>query len=507
MTRNKILFVQPFLLEKTHLSHEILIWSVYIENYLKTRNENLLFDLLYLPEEKKEKKINITSFNEKERFFSQMSPLVSDLNFGIDKNTIICISGTTSNHYLSSKLIAEYFQADFPETVQIFGGAHASACPNDFDYDNSPIDYVIKGEGEKSMHELINNNVKKQDKPVILPNNPIRDLNDLPPIEFSIFDKYIEKFNHLSISLSRGCPFSCNFCMEKGLSNSERSVKGWKAYSPRRAIQEVNSMIKFGKEHAIKIFGFYDPTFGLNKKWLLSFLDSFNFNEDDFSYCWVETRLDILNRELIKKFQQKRFFLMYGLESYSDNMLKIMNKCVNPREYLNKFEEIYNVHKEINAKLTFNILMNHPGETQESYAITYDRLEKLEKENDLDFFYFNIRFYHHFPGTVLYNKSNEFEKNYGTKIYFPEWWKNESLLKLGAYCVRPSRTLSLKESIDIYTERYIKLNELALMMMKKKRPANFLARGFELKKGNKFLNEHRIELHQFIDENITVNNP
>ncbi|MHA1292640.1 MAG: B12-binding domain-containing radical SAM protein [Promethearchaeota archaeon] len=494
-----VLFIQPFVLENEHLTNEILIWYVYLENFLKSRFSNLEFDLLYLPIEKNLNKLRINSFQDFNNFSLQMEDLCNKIKFELDSNTIICISGTTSHHFLSSKLIADFLQKYFPSSIIIFGGAHASAKPLDFNYQGSPIDYIIMGEGEIPLYNLINKNLKKQKIPIVISNNPVPSLNDLPLLDLSILDKYIKYFNHLSISLSRGCPFNCNFCMERNLTPTTNKIKRWRTYTPSRAIEEVKSMIKYGEKNNIKEYGFYDPIFGLNRTWLKKFLEKFHFPE--MSYAWIETRLDVLNEELIKEFHIKRFHLMYGLESYSKKMLSIMNKTHNPTEYLNKFEKIFEIHKKFENIFALNILCNHPGETKNTYNETFKRLENIVLNDYSNSVYLNIRFYHHFPGTKLHNNFNFFEKKYGAIAYYPEWWRYEDLLKYGAYCIRPSFNLSLRESIEIYTESYKTLEKSNLYKLKEKKPPNLLKQAILIKNEINTLNQKREHLFTFLNEN------
>ena len=64
----KVLFIQPFVLDKEQLSNLLLVWSIYLENYLKSKREDLSSDLLYLPIEKKEGIVDINFFEEREKF-------------------------------------------------------------------------------------------------------------------------------------------------------------------------------------------------------------------------------------------------------------------------------------------------------------------------------------------------------------------------------------------------------------------------------------------------------
>ncbi|MHA1757987.1 MAG: hypothetical protein ACTSVV_14535, partial [Promethearchaeota archaeon] len=146
----QILFIQPFVLHRDVLTDEFLIWPVYLENFLKNKLDGLKFDIIFFPAERKKSGFDLKSYKNIEKFYLQMDKYISELTFEPNSNTLICLSGTTSHQYLSVKIIAEYFQQYFPGSIIAFGGTHATVCPNDFDYDNSPIDYIFLGEGEKT---------------------------------------------------------------------------------------------------------------------------------------------------------------------------------------------------------------------------------------------------------------------------------------------------------------------------------------------------------------------
>lgn len=495
-----ILFIQPFVLHPEHLTDEILIWEVYLENFLHEKLPKLNFELIYLPVEKDRGRIRIESFTQKEQFFEEMDRLVYELSISLEKKTICCISGTTSHHFLSSKLIAEYFQDRYPEMILVFGGAHASASSSDFNYSNSPFDYVIQAEGEIPLYKLIKSVPKKRNEPIILDPHPFPDLDQLPILDFKIFNKYLEQgaFNRLSISLSRGCPFNCHFCMEKSLLVND--IKTWRTYTPKRSIKEVKRMIECGNHYGIKDFGFYDPTFGLNKKWLNSFLNGLEF-QDSFSHAWIETRLDITTEKLLRKLYKKKFYVMYGLESYDYGMLKIMNKTQNPKRYLEKFESLYKNHLTSEIPFMINLLINHPGETSESLKNTFNRMDTMVRDDKIEpYLIQNIRYYHHFPGTHAYNHFEFYGKRFGASEYLPGWYKNEGDLRFGPYCVKASQNLSLRESFLKYTNRYIEIEKLNLQNIRSLKPTNAVSRAMRGKNAIRNLTKRKDLLFSYLDQ-------
>ena len=286
--------------------------------------------------------------------------------------------------------------------------------------------------------------------------------------------------------------------MEKGLSEG-KTIKSWRSYNPERAVQEVASMIKYGSKHGIKAYGFYDPIFGMNKKWLNDFLDRYDFG--NMTYAWIETRLDIVNEELLDKLDCNNFNTMYGLESFSKEMLTIMNKTSNPTSYLQKFKYIFKIYKQSGRLFMINVLVNHPGETSQSYKETFDMLRKMTVDDDIDPITFNIRFYHHFPGTRVYNNFNQFNEKHGSVAYFPEWYKDENLLEFGPYCVRPSSGLSLRESFKTYTVLYQELLKEYIQVIKNKgKSKDAIGKILIAKRQIRALDDKMEKFFRFLDE-------
>lgn len=448
-----VLFIQPFLIDFIHPCkidsnlQDMFIWPVYLENFLKNKIPNLNSDLLFLPIEKANGKIKIDSIKEKKAFYSQMDKLTSNLNFEIDKCTTICVSVPSSFHYLSSKLIAEYLQDVFDSSVLIFGGTHTTARPDDFKDEGSPIDYIVIGEGEIALYEIIRNSFKKQKSPEIIVGQAIQNLDELPPLDISIYGKYAQSLPHISISLSRGCPYRCNFCMEKEISKNNKT-KIWRAYSPRRAIQEIKHIVDFATLHNVNSIPthFTDPIFGMTKKWLNNFLLLYDFELDSM---WVESRVDILDEKLITKLQKRHFYLMYGLENCSPQMLRLMNKTNNPIRYLEKFRNLFKIHQKQDYSCFINIMLNYPGESEKTILESLENFKDIINTTRFYNFQFGQFMYEHFPNTEVYNNFSYYKQKFGSISYFPEWWKDEGTL-FGAYGVKASRDLPLQQSLNLF---------------------------------------------------------
>lgn len=501
----KILFIQPFSLLETHFSDVLLVWPFYLENFLKSKLGIMKYDLIYLPCEQKKNKITIKNFSnqEIEAFYSQMDSLIEEVDFLIDHTTLICISCTFSHLYIPTKIIAKYFNELYPSSPIVVGGTHVSVCEMDF-MNNEAIDYLIQGDGERSLYELIRNNPHKNTLPKLLPKSFINDLNNTPELDFSSLSigKYIDQFTQLAINISRGCPFKCYFCIENTLAQERTNPKKWRTYSPKRAVKEVNSMVKYGSEHNIEIYGFVDSIFGFNQKWLESFLDK--LNPENASSFWVETRLDILSEKILKKLQKKRFFNWYGLEHTDYEMLINMNKTTNPSRFLEKFWSILEIHKKLNYFCQINLLLLHPGETKRSISHLFNNLEELLMKNYNDLISFNIRRFHNYPGSFISNNIPFFAEKFGTEVhpFSMNWWLNEDLQiqKYGEYCIKPSHRLSIRKGIEIWTDKYKQLigHEMERLKNHKDRFAS-IQKAVKYKQESNLLESKRTEFLKFLD--------
>ncbi len=99
-------------------------------------------------------------------------------------------------------------------SIFIAGGPHPSACPEET---LGAFDYVVLGEGEKTLPELIyalQNGMdishtkgiayKEDNKIIFTEKREHVNLDDYPPFDPNVM--------HSSIEITRGCPFSCAYC-------------------------------------------------------------------------------------------------------------------------------------------------------------------------------------------------------------------------------------------------------------------------------------------------------
>ena len=182
----------------------------------------------------------------------------------------------------------------FPQTITIASGLWYSA-----DYErqmrlNPSIDYILIGEGEVTLEELLMNlrdkNKDMRDIPglvhrqkdgtiVVGPHRGlIPDLNTLPMPAYDLFpmDKYVghtywKPFAELMTS--RGCPGKCHFCYEWALYDSRTATQdftSWRGLSGKRIVDELDIL---EKQYGVVTVVMQDDAFNSDTKAMIEFCE------------------------------------------------------------------------------------------------------------------------------------------------------------------------------------------------------------------------------------------
>ena len=270
-----------------------------------------------------------------------------------------------------------------PELVIILGGPEVTYDVNDW-LDQIPgADFIVLGEGEVTFKDLLSEiegeqNYKKvsgiayrQDgKKVIQPQNGKVDLKSLPsPYRLE------EDRNELSkrvtyVETSRGCPFSCQFC----LSSIEVGVR----YFDREKIKED---IRYMMNHGAKTIKFVDRTFNISRSYAM---EMFQFLIDEHQPGVVfqfEITADIMRPEVIQFLNDNApaglFRFEIGVQSTNDHT----NDLVMRRQNFEKLTRTVTMVKDgqkIDQHL--DLIAGLPEEDYSSFKKTFNDVFALRPE-------------------------------------------------------------------------------------------------------------------------------
>ena len=237
---------------------------------------------------------------------------------------IIGISSITSTAPRAFQIAKRFRSMGIPI---IMGGPHSTFLPEE---SLKYADYVVRGEGEETIVELIEhlesqrplNDIKglsytEGDAFIHNPDRPlIQDLDSAPIPDLNIVHNW-QKRTIIPIATSRGCPFGCKFC-----SVIQMFGRKYRFKSIDRVIEEIREVAS-RKAH---IF-FVDDNFAANKERTKELLK--RIIAEDIHIEWsAQVRTDVVrDAELIDLMGKTGCFTVFvGFESINPKTLSLYNK-------------------------------------------------------------------------------------------------------------------------------------------------------------------------------------
>jgi radical SAM superfamily enzyme YgiQ (UPF0313 family) len=265
-----------------------------------------------------------------------------------------------------------------PNARFVMGGPHPSALPEQVLNDFLGVDFVLRGESEKSIVELCNalsgagspaavKGLSYRSDGRILHNPSADILSDLDavgvPARELVEDVYrMKRYYTLlvrerpvdTLITSRGCPFSCNFCYNLNHRYRYRSTS--------RVMEEIVSIYRRG----IRDIEICDDTFTIHRDRAVALFEALIRERLPVSFR-IKSRVDVVDREFATKARKAGVYMIsYGMESGDDGILKRMNK----RTTVAHNERACRLTKEAGIACHTGWILGYPGETPESIERT-----------------------------------------------------------------------------------------------------------------------------------------
>jgi len=327
-----------------------------------------------------------------------------------------CLVGitTTAPIYNSALELANTIKRLNNKTKVVFGGPQATFLDNE-SLERSSADAVVRGEGELTMQEIASSlesdssssmhgieGITYKDADSIV-RNPDRELiSNLDDIPFPARDLLpMERYtptDSTGVVSSRGCPFRCIFCASSKLYN-----KKFRSRSAQNVFEEVAELVGRGYKNVTML----DDNFILNKERAFKFADL--VDEHHLKFEWSCTgRVDSIDEDLLHRLREIGCNgLFFGIESASDETLKLIKKGFTAEQVADTFD----VLKNYDIPTTASFMLGLPGDDARKVADTID----LAKKIDPDFAMFSVTT--PYPGTELY----EHIDRYDLEITLRDW--------------------------------------------------------------------------------------
>jgi radical SAM superfamily enzyme YgiQ (UPF0313 family) len=332
---------------------------------------------------------------------------------------VVGISCYSIYNYQTSMIIGELCRKKNPDAIIVVGGWHCLGHPEDFFEPPGIFDFVVAGEGEKVLLDIVNGNIKKNEQfPEIIKGIPL-DTGECEKHDYD-FEEYLSDcksvkksigIDELNINLSRRCPFKCSFCENRLIECGE-----WSAFSVEKCIKIIDNAIDVFPN--LKTITFNEAVFGLKKQWYRDFVRELGKQDYPIAFA-TQTRIDILDEEDIALLKNSNLFIAFGIESLSERVLSAMNKSINPASYIRKILKNLSFLKKYNIPHIIYLILNHPGESEETLKETYYNLKDiLDRKIMISFHEYNYWLPSFLDNYSLYHE------NFGSLFNGNrKWWK------------------------------------------------------------------------------------
>jgi len=294
-----------------------------------------------------------------------------------------------------------------PRPSIVVGGAHATALPEAMV--ERGADYVVVGEGEETMFELVESlcsrnrpvdrvrglvfrrdgeTVHTPPRPFIEPLDrvpmPARNLLPMNRYRDTIL-RAPERPSH-SMMTSRGCRGACTFCHKKTFGTKVRY------FTPERIVEEILLLqSQYGARHV----SIYDDNFLTDHDFVLAVCEGLRQRAAAVSLS-VAGRVDVVNEDVLRALKNARCIkIEYGIESGCQRILDYTSKHITK----DGIRRTIRLTKEVGIPSRGFFILGFPTET----AAEMEETIRFALELDMDLASFTLLT--PFPGTVDYRRA------------------------------------------------------------------------------------------------------
>ena len=286
-------------------------------------------------------------------------------------------------NYLVANIATPTFQSDMmavklakeivPSICTIVKGAPFLTYNTNTIYENPFIDYVIMGEAELTLKDILdgvpncdilgicyreNFQPVKNDKRPFIENLDILPFPARHLVDNSIYKRPDNGKVQAVIKVARGCPFHCFFCLATPVSGAKVRTR-----SPENIVAELKECVE---KYNIKNFLFWSDIFNFNREWTLELCQK--IIESGLKITWSSnTRADTMDDEMAKMMYKSGCRLVsIGVESGSQKMLDNIGKKIT----LDDIRNTVKILKKNKIKIYNYFVIGLPWETEETVEET-----------------------------------------------------------------------------------------------------------------------------------------
>jgi anaerobic magnesium-protoporphyrin IX monomethyl ester cyclase len=307
------------------------------------------------------------------------------------KPDVVCTTAITSTSP-DAILVMETAKKVDSGITTICGGVHASFMYEEMFSLSGSIDYIVTGEGEVTLVELLDALQRSGDISKVpgvayrsdggvawTGKRPfIQNLDGMPmawdALDWEDYTYFVIPDSRLgAIATSRGCEKDCTFCSQQKFWEGS-----WRARSPEDLVREIEDQMKFGVNIILLTDDYPTPD---RERWE-KFLDLLIERDLGVKYL-METRAEdiIRDKDILDKYRRAGIIHIYvGTEAGDQKALEFMKKDLK----VEQSKEALDLCREHGIITETSMILGFPDDTKESM----ERTIEIAREFNPDFAHF-----------------------------------------------------------------------------------------------------------------------
>ncbi|MDP6589721.1 MAG: radical SAM protein [Alphaproteobacteria bacterium] len=378
--------------------------------------------------------------------------------------SLLGISVVFTHEWPAVVQLIDALKATRPDLPVVIGGEHVTAMP-EFCLMTSRADYVVLGEGEETIIELLErlesgrtpddiaglgyrddhvatDGVGAANRSaaavVICPRRERRQgVDDIRPPAWHHIDLatyYRHRFvggmytNSITVPIlaTRGCPYQCTYCSAPNM-----WLPRWIPRDPVAVVDEIEHHVE---RHGARNFPFQDLTAIIRKDWISKFCRELIARKLDITWQLpTGTRSEAIDDEVAVLLKRSGMVSMaYAPESGSETTRKFIKKKMKTERLFTSIESA--VKAELNVAAF--IVIGFPHDRPEHLAENLEFIDRLVAAGVTDL---SVGFYMALPGTELFHSLYDCGRIRLDRAYFRHILDSLSLWPSQSYCAQLSR--------------------------------------------------------------------
>lgn len=346
-----------------------------------------------------------------------------------EKPDVLCLSCYIWNIDYVEELVREFHKL-CPDVPIWLGGPEVSYEVEDYLHSHPQVTGIMIGEGEQTFLELCSHYLEeeielsamkgiayREKETGLIQMTPVRAPIDMSTIPFCYTETEDFKNRIIYYESSRGCPFSCSYC----LSSVDKKLRF-------RDIGLVKKELAFFIEKEVPQVKFVDRTFNCKHEHAMAIWQFIKEQDKGVTNFHFEISADLLNEEelaLIRTMRPGLIQLEVGVQSTNEatiTEIKRTMKLDRLKETVRQIQSTNNIHEHL------DLIAGLPYEDYETFAKSFDEIYEL-KPNQLQLGFLKV-----LKGSYMYEHAAEYGLVYHDtppyEVMKTNWLSFDEVLKI-----------------------------------------------------------------------------